>query len=513
MAKVATTANAILSQVKDKGEYKDSSRDKGILEDILDVLEGNVILTDTKPENRFVWPKPSSKGKTIGTGKNKIKIATYKVNKIFTGAEDLEGKFRQLRIPRTDTQPKGGVGFIVGDHPVQIISSGSSGGLQAAQITRMQELGSAVVFRYVISHNKNYSNPREIASDTKLYAELLEIWQEYGLDVVDMSWLESFYKQQKALISEISKPTVHEYNRENGFMKFISKIVSDEFNISKKDNWDPADIWLIRHEDRAKKIIERIVKKNGTIDEFNSVMRALFHNVKKDASKPAIYGISLKKVGSGDARIELANHTKEFFDSLDQIHMTYLHTVCDLSITTKDGVRTFGTQDSKFVVENGEKGTYSFQIKANDSKKVSGLKYEPTMKGATAARVGKATVELVVDKMSSSYYGKTFDKASASYPQTSAAFEREESKYRTRISNVIAYAHVTSNVKDVDEAIDNFYITFGTQPHVANSKLQQITWLEQILSLPKEKLDSFATDLVFIAKKEGTRYGPFAKIF
>jgi len=512
MAKVATTADAILSQVKDRGEYKDSSRDKGILEDILDVLDGNIILTDTATD-RFVWPKPTANGKTIGTGKNKIKIATYKVNKIFTGAEDLESKFRQLKIPRTDTQPKKGVGFIVGDHPVQIISSGASGGLQAAQITRMQELGSAVVFKYVISHNKNYGNARAIADDKKLYAELLEIWQEYGLDVVDMSWLESFYKQQKALISEISKPTVHEYNRENGFMKFISKIVSDEFNISKKDNWDPADIWLIRHEDRAKKIIERIVQKNGTVDEFNSVMRSLFHNVKKDASKPAIYGISLKKVGSGDARIELANHTQAFFTSLDQIHMTYLHTVCDLSITTKDGVRTFGTQDSKFVVENGEKGTYSFQIKANDSKKVSGLKYEPTMKGATAARVGKATVELVVDKMSSSYYGKTFDKASASYPQTSAAFEREESKYRTRISNVIAYAHVTSNVKDVDEAIDNFYITFGTQPHVANSKLQQITWLEQILSLPKEKLDSFATDLVFIAKKEGTRYGPFAKIF
>ena len=512
MAKVATTANAILGQVKDRGEYKDSSRDKEILEDILDVLDGNVILTDSGAD-RFVWPKPTANGRLVGTGKNKIRIPTYKVNKIYTGAEDLVNKFRRLGVPRTDSQPQKGVGFIVGDHPVHIISSGASGGLQAAQITRMQELGSAVVFRYVISHNKNYNNAREIAADTKLYGELLEIWQEYGLDVVDMSWLESFYKQQKALLSEISRPTVHEYNRENGFMKFISKIVSDEFNISKKDNWDPADIWLIRHEDRAKKIIERIVKKSGTIDEFNSVMRSLFHNVKRDASKPAIYGISLKKVGSGDARIELANHTQDFFDSLAQIHMVYLHTVCDLSITTKAGVRTFGTQDSKFVVENGEKGTYSFQVKANDSKKISGLKYEPTMKGATAARVGKATVELVVDKMSNSYYGKTFDKASASYPQTSAAFEREESKYRTRISNVISYAHVTSNVKDVDEAIDNFYITFGSQPHVANSKLQQITWLEQILSLPKEKLDSFATDLVFIAKKEGTRYGPFAKIF
>ena len=510
--KVATTTKALLGQVKDKGEYKNSARDKEILKDILDVLDGNVILTDTATD-RFVWPKPTANGKTVGSGKNRIKIATYKVNKIFTGAEDLENKFRQLKIPKTKTQPKKGVGFIVGEHPVQIISSGASGGLQAAQITRMQELGSAVVFRHVISKNKNFGSAKEIAADKKLYGELLKIWQEYGLDVVDMSWLESFYKQQKALISEISKPTVHEYNRENGFMAFISKIVNEEFKISKKDNWDPADIWLIRHEDRAKKIIKRIVEKSGTVDEFNSVMRSLFHNLNKDPSKPAVYGISLKKIGSGDARIELSNHTQDFFASLDQIHMTYLHTVCDLSITTKDGVRTLGTQDSKFVVENGEKASYSFQIKANDSKKVSGLKYEPTMKGASAARVGKATTKHVVDKMQTPYYGKTFDKSSSAYPQTAAEFEREESTYKTRIANVISKAHVTSNVKNVEEAIDNLYTTFGTQPHVANSKLQQITWLEQILSLPKEKLDSFATDMVFLAKKEGTRYGPFAKIF
>ena len=510
--KVATTTKALLGQVKDKGEYKNSTRDKEILKDILDVLDGNVILTDTATD-RFVWPKPTANGKTVGSGKNRIKIATYKVNKIFTGAEDLENKFRQLKIPKTKTQPKKGVGFIVGEHPVQIISSGASGGLQAFQITRMQELGSAVVFRHVISKNKNFGSAKEIAADKKLYGELLKIWQEYGLDVVDMSWLESFYKQQKALISEISKPTVHEYNRENGFMDFISKIVNREFKISKKDNWDPADIWLIRHEDRAKKIIKRIVKKSGTVDEFNSVMRSLFHNLNKDPSKPAVYGISLKKIGSGDARIELSNHTQDFFASLDQIHMTYLHTVCDLSITTKDGVRTLGTQDSKFVVENGEKGSYSFQIKANDSKKVSGLKYEPTMKGASAARVGKATTKHVVDKMQTPYYGKTFDKSSSAYPQTAAEFEREESTYKTRIANLISKAHVTSNVKNVEEAIDNLYTTFGTQPHVANSKLQQITWLEQILSLPKEKLDSFATDMVFLAKKEGTRYGPFAKIF
>ena len=172
-------------------------------------------------------------------------------------------------------------------------------------------------------------------------------------------------------------------------------------------------------------------------------------------------------------------------------------------------------RDSKFVVENGEHYTYSFQIKANDSKKISGLKYEPTMKGAAAARVGKATVELVVDKMRSPYYNKQFDKSSSAYPQNAEQFSQPAtlSLYKTKISNIHNMAHVTTNVRSVDEAIDNLLLTFGTQPHVANSKLQQITWLNEILSLPKNKLNSFATDMVFIAKKEGTRYGPFAKIF
>ena len=64
----------------------------------------------------------------------------------------------------------------------------------------------------------------------------------------------------------------------------------------------------------------------------------------------------------------------DFFKSLDATEMTYLHTVCDLSVKDdKNGVRTLGTQDSKFVVENGVKETYSFQIKAMILK-LSGLK-------------------------------------------------------------------------------------------------------------------------------------------
>ena len=58
MAKVATTAKAILGQVKNQGRYNDSVRDKETLKDILDVLDGNVLLTDTAG-SPFKWPNPS----------------------------------------------------------------------------------------------------------------------------------------------------------------------------------------------------------------------------------------------------------------------------------------------------------------------------------------------------------------------------------------------------------------------------------------------------------------------
>ena len=68
-------------------------------------------------------------------------------------------------------------------------------------------------------------------------------------------------------------------------------------------------------------------------------------------------------------------------------------------------------------------------------------------------------------------------------------------------------------VNKVDEAYENLLMSMGSKPYVANSKIQQITWLNEIMSLNKEDLDDFSTDFVFMAKKEGEKYGPFAKLF
>ena len=75
-------------------------------------------------------------------------------------------------------------------------------------------------------------------------------------------------------------------------------------------------------------------------------------------------------------------------------------------------------------------------------------------------------------------------------------------------------------VKQVNQAYDNLFFVFGTTPWVANSKLQQMQWLSEVLSLKgkatsggRDSLNEFCTDLVFLAKKEGPRYGPFGKLY
>ena len=176
----------------------------------------------------------------------------------------------------------------------------------------------------------------------------------------------------------------------------------------------------------------------------------------------------------------------------------------------KRGNTVISSQDTRFVVASGSGATYDFQIKANDSTKFSGLKYEPTASGASAARLGKATIELVIDQMKG--YGLSFDKSKDANPKTAEDFLAQQSDIKQMIKNLIT-AGVDIAAKNEDEAYDNLLFSMNTQPHVANSKLQQITWLDQILSLGKTERDEFATDMIFIAKKEGTRYGPFAKIF
>ena len=389
-------------------------------------------------------------------------------------------------------------------------SSGKS--VSEATMTEMQELGSAFVFRRAINENASWNSADALKADDVTMNGIKDIWKKVGkVNEVDDTWIENFYKQQKALIKKIGKPNFTEFNRNGGFMEFISDLVKKHYGISGKDNWNPADIWLIQDERKWTSMIKEAVESGRkgrspakTVQELNAIMRMLF-------KARQVFGISLKKVAAGqDATVTFANDKSEFFQSLEKMHFSYIAADCKMGKKKdKEGAITLSTQDTRLYVKDGG-NTYNFQIKGNNSTGMSNLKYEPTASGATAARLGKATVELVERLLSD--YNLNFTKDNTSYPQTAKQFMDDSTDWKGLIS-ILQKNRVQIDAKTADEAYDNLAFVFGTKPHVANSKCQQIKWLSEFLSLTPDDRDNFGTDMVFLAKKEGAAYGPFAKIY
>ena len=56
-------------------------------------------------------------------------------------------------------------------------------------------------------------------------------------------------------------------------------------------------------------------------------------------------------------------------------------------------------------------------------------------------------------------------------------------------------------------------IMYGKAPHVALSKCMQMKFLAVVADMKPEKQKEFMTDMVFIAAKKGSRFGPFGKLY
>ena len=444
-----------------------------------------------------------------------IKTSEAGVRRLITRFKNSYIAARPLDI---NTGAKPHIVLFVGTQKVKFQATGkltdSSGkSISEATMTEMQELGSAFVFRRAINENVSWNNVEALKADDVTMNGIKDIWKKVGkVNEVDDTWIENFYKQQKALIKKIGKPNFTEFNRNGGFMEFISNLVKKHYGISGKDNWNPADIWLIQDERKWTSMIKEAVESGRkgrspakTVQELNAIMRMLF-------KARQVFGVSLKKVAAGqsDATVTFANHKSEFFQSLDKMHFEYVGADCKMGKKKdKEGAITLSTQDTRLYVKDGG-NVYNFQIKGNNSTGMSNLKYEPTASGATAARLGKATVELVERLLKD--YNLSFTKDNTAYPQDANAFINDSTDWKGLIK-ILHKNRVQIDAKTVDEAYDNLLFVFGTKPHVANSKCQQIKWLSEFLSLSDDDRDNFGTDMVFLAKKEGSAYGPFAKIY
>ena len=302
------------------------------------------------------------------------------------------------------------------------------------------------------------------------------------------------------------------------FMEWVSKLLSKEFKIGQKDNWNPADIWLIQDEKKWKDKIKAVYAKRKDptksieveLAKFNAIFRALFRSRQ-------IVGISLKKIGNKATYKEI-NVTGKFFRNMQVTHMTLKSARCELGakkITEKQiadalargkenprtglpGLGKVGavtlSQDTVLMIfdpgigPEGKKTTYKVQIKGNNSTGFSNLKWEPTIVGKSSARMGKATVALVLDLMKVYGMMKYYEPDNKVFPDDQTYFSGKVlTEYKTIIKEMMDARFVNFGPGvDVETAIINIRETFNIyrgQPWVASSKLQQIRFLYSLFKL------------------------------
>jgi len=385
----------------------------------------------------------------------------------------------------------------------EITGKTGSGGAPDAKTTAAQERGSAYILQRVLKNNKRYNSSEDIRKDTQAYRALQSIWKLSQLEFDD-SWLDDYYKQQKTMLIEYSSPRFTEFIRDGGFMKWVTDLVRTKYQISQKDNWNPADIWLIKDQNKTIKMIEDLIDggKSQTLQELNAILRTLFRD-------DIVVGVSLKKVSGKEAKYERVNLSEADFASYKEMYFEIEKIKIDLSLGKNNkGVTSFGTQDTRVFVKS-PKYTYNFQIKGNDSSGFSNLKWEPTQEGAGSARLGKAPVDMVQKLMID--YGVRFDNKHGQYPKSLTDFTKDQDVYAKIIKSL--RQKKVDTVVDEDTAINNFQVVLATEPHVATSKMMQLYFLDMLMGMKPVERNKFMTDMTFLAQKKGDRFGPFGKLY
>jgi len=290
-------------------------------------------------------------------------------------------------------------------------------------------------------------------------------------------------------------------------MDFVSKLVNQKYGISKKDAWDPADVWCVQNETQVVKQIKDAVNDSTDIEKLNAMLRTLFKERK-------VVGISLKLV---DSRVPKARYQEVniqegvLFTSGKNPRFDVTDMRCDFLLRNDNTFKAANATVTFLVKYSKEIVKYTLTIRT------SGRTYRPGnlifefQEPGGSAQIGKAPVELVYEaakRNKMDFINKWQD-----YPSNAPEFVKEEKQYKDMF-NVVNKKVKTglTNDKEFSENILKQIIdpeNYGT----TNSKLMQLKFLYEITKLTEKKTEKFITDLFFLAEKRGKGFGPFGKLY
>jgi len=388
-----------------------------------------------------------------------------------------------------------------------------------SKFTRMQELGSAFILERSFKGNKRFNSPESIVKDSITKLGLEKIFKSGTKSIFNFllplqkksaegKWITTFYLQHKKMIQTFADAKFKVFNREGGFMEFISDLIKTKFKIPRKDAWNPADIWLIQEPMKFRNVIRKEMEGDSatqTISELNTIMRDMFE-------KRQVVGISLKLISGQQAKYEEINVDEKFFAKLEDKLGGYNYTLSKikLNLNLKLNKAQFETQDTRIVLKDSSgKDVFDFQVKGNTSSRLANLKFEPSEIGVSKARLGKSPLDLV-QKLSENFDKNIFNSATRS----SSNFPVNEKEFKKRKGEFIShYKVLLKNKKFLDKSIkyptekefeSNMIKVFSDDlSHIANVKLQQLYFVSKVLGMKEKQINDFLTDLLFLSQKKG----------
>ena len=450
------------------------------------------------------WKVGDNKTWTIKLEEQNFEYITQKIPYWSGGKLNKSKKIYTITIPHT---PK----------HIKIAWRKSSKIAASKAATPEQEKGSAFIFRRALNENAGWDSWGDIVEDQKTYPQLVKIWG----GEVDQVWLKSYFAQSKVFLKRFKGHRFSEFDHSGtrSFMQYITGKVKRKFRISKKDTWNPADIWCITGSSSqlAREIDNQLEGPGQTIHELNSFLRKKFHDKE-------IVGVSLKKTGV-TAEWEEVNVDGIVIDTKDYNYpVTPENFSSNFTIKTDTG--SF-VQDVKLNVSAPDGKDFSFQIKANSPEKSGGgnLKFEGTMKSASSARLGKAPVEMLEKILKSMKSYKDGDKGFTNnfrnkmYPKDREDFMENSDKWKKKIDHLITKGMVT-DVSDLDKIIKSISDSYQSKADKGTNtrcKLMGLQFFYCLSYLTNPDLREFVTDMVFIAQKKASvkadEFGPFGKIY
>ena len=373
-----------------------------------------------------------------------------------------------------------------------------------------------------------------LGDDTKTWKSFDEMFNAQNSNIKKIfpdlpkltTWYDHFDLQFRQITGTTKFPNssygVYLYDDPGSFMDYISELVTEKLGLySKKDSWDPADIWLVKskdvqekYTDKFDKILENFIEgfyaknKFRSIKEINAILKEAYF--KKD-----IVGISLKKSNMKtlkytefnlQANVNDQKLPDVVFDSID----------LDVSYDDKKG---FISKTSYVNVMDNDKDSYKLAFKSNTGEKIGNITYEFLPSSNASAFLGKVPKDQLQKWLVEQIKLLGEDAANVYMPQgsklTKTYNDTIKKSWVKKVDTIKKNFGDFTGLDDFVENLEKSYEDFNLSVKNASAmQMVDFTWILAKLQENKN-LTKFLTLSYYFAQKKGQIYnfGPFGKLY